>query len=772
MLGVSLLLEGGLYFGTVLTSSNSRYWLADSFREDWRDSREFRNFVTSRLETLITMGAGGYVYGYEYYMDTGRPNYYRVDSNRAQAIHDNWKEDKNLLYRVDRQEERVLSEDKSEWVWKTPYSSSDALSPEMDPASLPEGYGFLLVFDGEKVRIWKDGQELDVYGDSFYRFQEYDESTQWYVPGYQNFTVDEAGSRVKVTLAVIDEPQIFIKGNYGKTGSDQYDTLYYTKRSLDQWREQVIGQAIRTGVGLGLFLVYVLLRRDKKRVDTALARGTGRLWFEVKVFTALLLVFFCMPRVAYLGEVWQELTYAYAPSYGSSSAAAVPGDISPDWEVLDQLSGEERDAILQEYAYTPIPVVEQTSSIGTAMTILSENGGWLLWEYLSELADHSPNLLAVLWGVYLLIVNDWRYNRRPWRRGVIAMLGAHELKYPLQKRLSRMNGFLGLAMLLLWLEVLFFLVAQTVELYIPSWAIWNLFGLPWLLSMGVCGWFLWRQRRLWSDFGAVTDQLVALRAGDMERELSFPQEHDLYQMADDLNHIRQGLHHAVEERTRSERMKVELVTNVSHDLKTPLTSILSYTELLAQEPLEPPASEYVRIMGEKAQRLKAMVQDVFEVSKAASGQLPVKLERLDYGRLLRQTLADMDQAIRESGLALRTDIPEEEVPITADSDRMYRVFQNLIGNALKYALPGSRVYLSLTVEGAQAAARVRNTSADELRPGTEYTARFVRGDESRSDGGSGLGLSIAESFTKACGGTLTVSTEADLFTAEVRFPLL
>ena len=773
VLGVSLLLEGGLYFGTVLTSSNSRYWLADSFREDWRDSREFRNFVTSRLETLITMGAGGHVYGYEYYYDTGRPNYYRVDSNRAQAIHDNWKEDKNLLYRVDRQEERVLSEDKSEWVWKTPYSSSDALSPEMDPASLPEGYGFLLVFDGEKVRIWKDGQELDVYGDGFYRFQEYDESTQWYVPGYQNFTVDEAGSRVKVTLAVIDEPQIFIKGNYGKTGSDQYDTLYYTKQGLVQWRERVTEQAVRMGVGLGLLLVYLLLRGDKRRADMALARGTGKLWFEVKVLAALLLVFFGMPRTQYLGDVWQELTYAYAPpsSAGASSAAAdvyINGDIAAE---LEQNGVSYEDWLAWDGISQTIPI-EQSTSIGTAMTILSENGGWLLWEYLSELADHSPNLLAVLWGVYLLIVNDWRYNRRPWRRGVIAMLGAHELKYPLQKRLSRMNGFLGLAMLLLWLEVLFFLVAQTVELYIPSWAIWNLFGLPWLLSMGVCGWFLWRQRRLWSDFGAVTDQLVALRAGDMERELSFPQEHDLYQMADDLNHIRQGLHHAVEERTRSERMKVELVTNVSHDLKTPLTSILSYTELLAQEPLEPPASEYVRIMGEKAQRLKAMVQDVFEVSKAASGQLPVKLERLDYGRLLRQTLADMDQAIRESGLALRTDIPEEEVPITADSDRMYRVFQNLIGNALKYALPGSRVYLSLTVEGAQAAARVRNTSADELRPGTEYTARFVRGDESRSDGGSGLGLSIAESFTKACGGTLTVSTEADLFTAEVRFPLL
>ncbi|MCI9567723.1 MAG: HAMP domain-containing histidine kinase, partial [Lawsonibacter sp.] len=323
----------------------------------------------------------------------------------------------------------------------------------------------------------------------------------------------------------------------------------------------------------------------------------------------------------------------------------------------------------------------------------------------------------------------------------------------------------------LWLEVLFFLVAQTVELYIPSWAIWNLFGLPWLLALGVYAWSFWRQRRLWTDFGAVAEQLEAVRAGNVERELALQEDSDLYQMADDLNHVQQGLHQAVEERTRSERMKVELVTNVSHDLKTPLTSIISYTELLSQEPLEPPASEYVQIMGEKAQRLKAMVQDVFEVSKAASGQLPVKLEGLDYGRLLRQTLADMAQAIDESGLIFRTSIPEEEVPITADSDRLYRVFQNLIGNALKYSLAGSRVYLALAVAEGKAVASVRNTSAAELKPGADYTARFVRGDESRTDGGSGLGLSIAESFTRACGGELTISTEADLFTAVVTFPL-
>ena len=218
------------------------------------------------------------------------------------------------------------------------------------------------------------------------------------------------------------------------------------------------------------------------------------------------------------------------------------------------------------------------------------------------------------------------------------------------------------------------------------------------------------------------------------------------QHGENLNSISKGFSIALKQKMKSERMKTELITNVSHDIKTPLTSILSYAELLRQEDLPPAAADYARIIDEKAQRLKAMVQDVFEVSKAASGQLPVKLEQLDYARLLRQTLADMAQSIEDSGLTLRTSIPEGEVPITADSDRLYRVFQNLIGNALKYSLPGSRVYLNLTVEGEQASASVRNTSAAELKPGADYTARFVRGDESRTDGGSGLGLALAAAF--------------------------
>ena len=764
LLGVSLLLEGALYFGAALTSPGSRRWIEDSFQSDWRDSREFETFLSSRLENLITMGAGGYVYGYRYYYDTGRPTGYSINSNRIQALHESYKEDKNILYTIEKDGE-VL------------YSSNDALNASTQPAELPEGYGFLLRFDGQKVRMWKDGTELDVYGDGYYRFDSGESTNQWYVPGYKNFTVDEAGSKVTVTMAVIDSPQIFIKGSYGTTGAEQYNQLYYVKQNLDQYREEVMRYAVRMGVGAALFLVYILLRKSKKRADQAMARWTGKVWFEIKLLAAVLLVFFFLPRVDYFGDIWRELTYAYSPAiaYSTSGSAGAVGE-------FDVLIPQDADPELIESGYyehlremqiaweLEAAQGQSTYSVGTAVSILSENGAWLLREYLGELSRHMGNLLVVFWGLYLLVFNDWRYNKRPWKQGVIATLYAGELKYPLQKRLRRNARFMTFSFILMGgLAACMFLMTALV-LNLPPW-FHLLVDAPYALAVVLAVLTLVRQRGLWIDFGAVADHASAIRTGALESELTLPRNSDLSGLADDLNHIRQGLHQAVEERTRSERMKVELVTNVSHDLKTPLTSILSYAELLAQESLEPPASEYVKIMGEKAQRLKAMVQDVFEVSKATSGQLPVTLERLDYARLLRQTLADMAQAIEDSGLTLRTSLPESEVPITADSDRLYRVFQNLIGNALKYSLPGSRVYLALTAADGTASASVKNTSAAELRPGVDYTARFVRGDESRSDGGSGLGLSIAESFTRACGGELTVTTDADLFTVAVTFPV-
>ena len=771
VLGVSLLLEGALYFGTALSSSFNRGWIRDSFQADWRDSREFKSFVCTRLERLITMGAGGQAYqrysssSYAY-ANTSYDNSW-VNEARNQAVHQWMREDKNVLYTVSR-DGTVL------------YSNNNILLATGQRSPLTEGYSFLLQFDGQRVRIWKDGTkndtELDVYGDGYYRFDDRESADQWYVPGYKNFTVDEAGSHVKVTMAVIDTPQIFIKGTYGASGSSRYNELYYLKQNLEDYRDELAGHAGRLGVGLVLLLAYVLLREDKKRADQTLARGTGRVWFEIKVLAAVLLVVCFLPRPDYLGDVWTELVHAYSPAVvygtsGSSSAADVEGieflipeDADP--ELIDR---GYYDHLLEMQAAQEFEYSQVTYNIGTAASVLSENGGWLLRKYLGELSRHMGNVLVVFWGLYLLAFNDWRYHKRPWKQSIIALLHAGTLKYPIQKRLSRVSGLAALAVLLPSGLLLWLLVFWTVKQGSGP-VLWCLFSGAVLLAL-LAAVLLWRLGRLWTDFGAVADQASAIRAGTLEQELKLPEGSDLGGLADDLNHIRQGLHQAVEERTQSERMKVELVTNVSHDLKTPLTSILSYTELLAQEPLEPPASEYVKIMGEKAQRLRAMVQDIFEVSKAASGQLPVKPERLDYARLLRQTVADMAQTIDDSGLALRTSIPEEEVPITADSDRLYRVFQNLIGNALKYSLAGSRIYLSLAVADGRAIASVRNASAAELKPGTDYTARFVRGDESRSDGGSGLGLSIAESFTRACGGELTITTDADLFTAVVTFPV-
>ena len=246
---------------------------------------------------------------------------------------------------------------------------------------------------------------------------------------------------------------------------------------------------------------------------------------------------------------------------------------------------------------------------------------------------------------------------------------------------------------------------------------------------------------------------------------------DLGLASEELADIQQGIQRAVEEQTKSQRMKVELVTNVSHDLKTPLTSIISYAELLKQEKLDPPAGKYVEILAQKAERLRTMVLDVFEISKASSGNLPVKLEPLDLAKLLRQTTADMAEVIVAAPVTLRQSLPEEPVTIVADGNRLYRVFQNLLQNALKYALEGSRVYLTLVVKDGKAEVAVKNTSKTELPDGVDFTERFVRGDQSRTDGGSGLGLAIADSFTRACGGELTVEPVADLFVVTVRFSL-
>lgn len=234
--------------------------------------------------------------------------------------------------------------------------------------------------------------------------------------------------------------------------------------------------------------------------------------------------------------------------------------------------------------------------------------------------------------------------------------------------------------------------------------------------------------------------------------------------------INKGFNESLEEQMKSERMKINLVTNVSHDLKTPLTSIISYVDLLSKEDLSETARDYVNILMEKSNRLKNIVADLFDLAKSTSGAINVDFEELDLKKLIEQTLGDMGDDIEKSGLTIKTNFPEEPIMIKSDGKKLYRVFQNIVDNALKYSLLGTRIFVELEEKDNMAIATVKNTAGYEM----DFTAedilqRFNRGDESRTTDGSGLGLSIAESFTEVSGGNFKVDIDGDMFKVIIGF---
>ncbi|MDD7185461.1 MAG: HAMP domain-containing sensor histidine kinase [Oscillospiraceae bacterium] len=250
-----------------------------------------------------------------------------------------------------------------------------------------------------------------------------------------------------------------------------------------------------------------------------------------------------------------------------------------------------------------------------------------------------------------------------------------------------------------------------------------------------------------------------------------PEKDVTYKMNLMLDNISDGIQTAVENQIKSERMKIDLVTNVSHDLKTPLTSIISYIDLLSAEELTPEASDYVKILEQKSARLKSIVSDLFDLAKATSNT-DIALENIDMCILIEQVKADMSDKIEKYGREIRTDIQTETAPIYAEGKKLYRVYQNLIDNALKYSMNGTRIYIKLYTVQNEVITEIKNISAYEMKfTPEEITERFTRGDESRTSEGNGLGLSIAKSFTEACGGNFNIKIDGDVFIAETRYPL-
>ena len=696
---------------------------ADAFQGDYQDTKAFRQYISYRLEDFIMMAAGGSPgasVGTAYASDTGVSEETAAEvweetagelttTQGRRELHNALKDDKNMLYTIS-------------YDGDTLYSNAEEGTLDGSAGKMPKGYNFLLYFDGSKVYLQKDGKTIDVYGDGYYR-----ENSDWKVPGYHNFTTDNKSKKASVTIAAAKTPRFYMKADYSSYGEESVSNrLYRLNQDLYNLRSLILFFGVLTALFAASLILAVRWRKQIKSVNQLIAAKTKKIWVEVKAVlclgSLLLLIIACT-------EVLRELYWSLHNSYD----------------------------VVYEYDYY---VFRITGSI---------------WTWLSYLSV----ILVCVWILFFL-GNDIRYNKNPLSSSLLRSLWDYIYRMfrskgagmPVQKKIvfRYLPAFLGEGMVVSLLLLLGFRLYYSGTFYGANICLYLLALTAAGLTLAAQFWYIWTNRAAAEDIEALTQQICRIKEGNIAAEVSTLKDPDLAEAAKNLNDIRNGLDIAVQEQIKSERMKVELVSNVSHDIKTPLTSIISYVDLMNQEPdLPEHVKDYVKILESKSQRLKSMVQDVFEISKAASRQLPVNIDTLDLGKLIRQTLADMSESIERSTLSIKTRIPEEPVLIKADGQRLYRVFQNLLQNALQYSMEHSRIFITLETDGTLAAVSVKNISRYELPERIDYTERFVRGDESRSDGGSGLGLSIAKSFVEACRGSFRIDINADLFMVTVEF---
>lgn len=247
---------------------------------------------------------------------------------------------------------------------------------------------------------------------------------------------------------------------------------------------------------------------------------------------------------------------------------------------------------------------------------------------------------------------------------------------------------------------------------------------------------------------------------------------DLKTQGENINAIADSINLAVEERMKSERMKAELITNVSHDIKTPLTSIINYVDLLSKEEIESEkAKEYIEVLSRQSDKLKRLIVDLIEASKASTGNLEIHAEEIDVRMALLQVTGEYEEKLQQAGVELLLHIPEEGIMIQADGRYLFRIFDNLMTNIKKYSLNHTRAYIDLKTEGQDVLIIFKNISKDVLNvSGEEFTERFYRGDASRNTEGNGLGLAIVKSLVELMNGSIRVIVDGDLFKVEIRFP--
>ena len=420
------------------------------------------------------------------------------------------------------------------------------------------------------------------------------------------------------------------------------------------------------------------------------------------------------------------------------------------------------------------------SSLLWAIAVAATLGGALLMELLLSLTRLLKNRSFVSRS-FILCACRWCWNvvKRVWRRmfggckGLYGRIAQRERKYTLRHMLFGQYADRKTVLLLLAYSAALVFCATLFGAFLYKGD--GLMLLFFLLILGACAaGVLFLYKRVFG-FETIVQSIQKIRAGDLTHKIDiegYPQG-VLRGVAQDINSLGDGLQAALQNEIRAERMKSELITNVSHDLKTPLTSIINYSDLLCKEHLSPEeANDYAKIIYQKSNRLKNLTSDLFDISKVRSGAETILSERLDVCTLVRQALGEQDQAIEAGGLSLKVTMPDHEIPIWADGKKLSRVLENLIGNCAKYSMQGTRVFVTAFEDEQRAIIEIKNIANYAMDfDAEEITERFVRGDAARTTEGSGLGLAIAKSYVVACGGELRVDVDGDLFKVTIEFPI-
>ena len=414
------------------------------------------------------------------------------------------------------------------------------------------------------------------------------------------------------------------------------------------------------------------------------------------------------------------------------------------------------DKIINKIKYYPIEYKLAVGLLSWVVYIMSiriiyYNG------YIARLMIGNIILTAILFGIFYIVLRDIYLN---YKEGTL-LKNNISVKLWEQIQVLMRNGSIFRSVLLM------FLIYATIGAILLFMAIvaYDLFAIFLIAGIIVTIIFIVVVLKKLAYLEKIMDGAKDGAEGRLTYKIEEKGQGRFRDLAHNINNMKEGLRESIQKEVKSERMKTELITNVSHDLKTPLTSIINYIDLLKRENIEPEeARDYVNVLDNKAQRLKVLIEDLFEASKAASGAMELNIEKIEIVQLLKQVLGENDERINENKLNLKVNIPEEKIYIKGDGKRLYRVFENLISNVVKYSLSNTRVYIDVTKEDDDVKIVMKNIAAYELNfDVNEITERFKRADEARTSEGSGLGLAIAKSIVELHGGKFDIEIDGDLF---------